>query len=377
MSRRESSITAGLYERGSADRAGHRSAAAGEPSGDTRRVPSFRRFALPARVAVTGAEGFIGSHLVEGIVARGDAVRAMVQYNSFDSRGWLDALSPEVLANVEAVPGDVRDAGSVVGFLDGADLVFHLAALIAIPYSYRAPRSYVETNVLGTLNLLEAARALETPRVVHTSSSEVYGTAIRVPIDESHPLQGQSPYSATKIGADKLAEAYALSFGLPVVTLRPFNAFGPRQSTRAIVPTIVTQLAAGRRDLQLGATDPTRDLTYVTDTVDAFLAVGSAPPESVVGRTFNAGSGREVSIGDLAGLIARLMDREEVTVRRAPERLRPKDSEVMRLLSDSSRLRDATGWQPRHSLEEGLAATIAWFSEPANLARYPSAEYTL
>ena len=300
----------------------------------------------------------------------------MVQYNSFNSRGWLDDLAPEVLANVEVVPGDVRDAGSVLGFLDGADLVFHLAALIAIPYSYRAPRSYVETNVLGTLNVLEAARALETPRVVHTSTSEVYGTAIQVPIDESHPLQGQSPYSATKIGADKLAEAYALSFGLPVVTLRPFNAFGPRQSTRAIVPTIVTQLAAGRRDLQLGATDPTRDLTYVTDTAEAFLAVGTAPPEAVIGRVFNAGSGREVSIGDLAELIARLMGRE-MTVSLAPERLRPKDSEVLRLLSDSSRLRDHTGWQPRHSLEEGLMATIAWFSEPANLARYPSADYTL
>jgi NAD dependent epimerase/dehydratase len=300
----------------------------------------------------------------------------MVQYNSFNSRGWLDDLAPDVLANVEVVPGDVRDPGSVLGFLDGAELVFHLAALIAIPYSYRAPRSYVETNVLGTLNVLEAARALETPRVVHTSTSEVYGTAIQVPIDESHPLQGQSPYSATKIGADKLAEAYALSFALPVVTLRPFNAFGPRQSTRAVVPTIVTQLAAGRRDLQLGATDPTRDLTYVTDTAEAFLAVGNAPPEAVIGRVFNAGSGREVSIGDLAGLIARLMG-HEVTVSLAPERLRPKDSEVLRLLSDSSRLREQTGWEPRHSLEEGLMATIAWFSQPTNLARYPSAEYTL
>ena len=303
-------------------------------------------------------------------------MRAMVQYNSFNTRGWLDTFSPDVLARVEVQPGDVRDPGSVLALLDGVDIVYHLAALIAIPYSYRAPRSYLDTNASGTLNVLEAVRALGTPRMIHTSTSEVYGTAVSVPIDESHPLQAQSPYSASKIAADKLVEAYGLSFELPVVTLRPFNTFGPRQSTRAVIPTIITQLAAGIEDVALGALEPTRDFTYVTDTARAFLAVGSAPPEQVVGEVLNAGSGREIRIGDLAELIAALMGRTLHLVRE-PARLRPEASEVMRLLSDSSRMRERTGWAPAKSLEEGLRETISWFTDPLNLARYPSPEFTL
>lgn len=328
------------------------------------------------RVAVTGAEGFIGSHLVERLVTDGARVRAMVQYNSFNSRGWLDSLSGEAMDAVEVVPGDVRDADSVLSFTADAEVVYHLAALIAIPYSYRAPRSYLATNVGGTLNVLEAARAHRTPRVVHTSTSEVYGTARQVPIDESHPLQAQSPYSATKIAADKLAEAYALSFSLPVVTLRPFNAFGPRQSARAVIPTIITQLAAGPDEIRLGALEPTRDFTYVTDTAAAFIAAGTAPADQVVGRVLNAGTGTEISIGDLVTVIARLMDRSVHVVAEA-ERLRPEGSEVMRLRADSSELRSRTGWNPVISLEDGLRATIAWFSAPENMARYPAAEYTI
>jgi NDP-hexose 4,6-dehydratase len=328
------------------------------------------------RVAVTGAEGFIGSHLVEQLVASGARVRAMVLYNSFNSRGWLDTLADEVMENVEVVPGDVRDAGSVLEFVAGAEVVYHLAALIAIPYSYRAPRSYLETNAAGTLNVLEAVRAHRTPRLVHTSTSEVYGTAVRIPIDESHPLQGQSPYSASKIAADKLAEAYFLSFDVPVVTLRPFNTFGPRQSTRAVIPTIVTQLASAQPQVQLGALDPTRDFTFVTDTVNAFLAVGRAPADRVVGTVLNAGTGLDISIGALAERIAALMDRPLNTVG-SPERLRPEASEVLQLRADSSALRERTGWAPAVSLDDGLRQTIDWFTVPENLARYPSLGFTL
>ncbi len=320
-------------------------------------------------VAVTGAEGFIGSHVVEALVASGRRVRAMVLYNSFNSWGWLETLPREVMEQVEVVLGDVRDARSVQDLMADAQIVYHLAALIAIPFSYRAPSSYVATNVGGTLNVLEAARDLETPRVVHTSTSEVYGSARSVPIDESHPLQAQSPYSASKIGADKLAESYHLSFEVPVVTLRPFNTFGPRQSARAVIATVISQIAAGERVVRLGAVDPTRDFTYVTDTAAAFVAVGDAPGERVVGRVLNAGTGREISIGELVRTIGQLMD-TSVEVRREDERLRPAASEVLRLVSDSSSLRGLTGWRPQRTLEEGLQATIAWFREPANLARY-------
>ena len=311
---------------------------------------------------------------MEALASRGLRVRAMAQYNSFGTRGWLDALEPEVLAGLDVVLADVRDARAVHEFMRDASVVYHLAALIGIPYSYRAPRSYVETNAMGTLNVLEAARDLETPRVVHTSTSEVYGTARSVPIDEGHPLTGQSPYSASKIAADKLAESYHLSFGLPVATLRPFNTFGPRQSARAVIPTIITQLAAGRTDLRLGSLTPTRDFTFVADTAAAFVAVGTAPAASVVGRTLNAGTGREISIGDLVTMIGAMMDRPARAIA-DEQRIRPDDSEVMRLVCDASALRAATGWQPEHSLEDGLRTTVAWFSDADHLARYRSDEY--
>ena len=326
--------------------------------------------------AVTGAEGFIGSHLVEALVASGAQVRAMVLYNSFGSWGWLDALEPDLLASVEVIMGDVRDPRATREFVGNADVVYHLAALIAIPYSYQAPHSYLETNAGGTMNVLEAVRSLETPRMIHTSTSEVYGTAIRVPIDEDHPLQAQSPYSATKVAADKLAESYHAAFGVPVVTVRPFNTYGPRQSARAVIPTIITQLAAGRAEVSLGALTPTRDLTFAGDTARAFMAAAAAPIEAVAGRVLNAGSGNEISIGDLAELIARKMGRP-LTLARADERMRPAASEVMRLVSDSSRLRDLTGWEPVHTLETGLHKTIEWFARPENLARYRSETFSL
>jgi UDP-glucose 4-epimerase len=277
---------------------------------------------------------------------------------------------------VEVVSGDIRDAGCVLEFVRGVDIVYHLAALIAIPYSYRAPRSYVDTNVSGTLNVLEAARSLGTPRVVVTSTSEVYGTARSVPISEAHPLQGQSPYSASKIGADKLAESYNLSFELPVVTLRPFNTFGPRQSARAVIPTIITQLAAGNERVNLGNLTPTRDFTFVRDTVEAFVAVGNAPADAVVGRVLNAGTGVEISIGDLAETIARLMDRP-IALHQEDERFRPDASEVMRLVCDASALRAATGWSPAWTLEDGLRQSIAWFTDPSNLAGYRTTRYNV
>jgi NAD dependent epimerase/dehydratase len=300
----------------------------------------------------------------------------MVLYNSFNSWGWLESLPADLLDSVEVQLGDVRDIASVRELAEGADVVYHLAALIAIPYSYRSPRSYVDTNVSGTLNVMEAARQLGTPRVVHTSTSEVYGTALTVPINEDHPLQGQSPYSASKIGADKIAESYHLSFEVPVTTLRPFNTYGPRQSNRAVIPTILSQLAAGQRQIRMGDLRPTRDFTYVADTVRAFMALADAPAEAVVGRTLNAGTGVETSIRDLVNLIAGASGLE-VEVVEEPERLRPAGSEVMRLLCDSSRLTAATGWKPAVSLQEGIAATAEWFGRPENLARYKWGSYTV
>lgn len=327
-------------------------------------------------VAVTGAEGFIGSHLVEALVATGHRVRAMVQYNSFSDFGWLETLPQDVLSEVEVVLGDVRDPGSVTGLVKGAEAVYHLAALIAIPYSYRAPHSYVDTNVTGTLNVLEAVRHLEIPRLVHTSTSETYGTAQTVPITEDHPINTQSPYAASKAGGDRLADSYHASFGTPVVTLRPFNTFGPRQSMRAVIPTVIGQVAAGERTVTLGDLRPTRDFTYVKDTAAAFLAVGTAPAADVVGRTFNAGTGGEISVGDLVTLVGKLMD-TDLDVCEDTQRVRPADSEVMRLVCDASRLRAATGWAPAHSLEEGLEHTIAFFRDPANLARYKTDIYNV
>jgi NAD dependent epimerase/dehydratase len=325
-------------------------------------------------VAVTGAEGFIGSHLVEALVQRGHRVKAMVLYNSFGSWGWLDSLDAEVLDQVEVVLGDVRDGACARELVEGASVVYHLAALIAIPYSYRAPRSYVDTNVVGTLNVLDAVRACETPRLVHTSTSETYGTARTVPINETHPLQAQSPYAASKLSADKLVESYHLSFEVPAVTLRPFNTFGPRQSARAVIPTIVSQLAAGSTEIQLGALDPTRDFLFVADTAQAFVTVGTAPASAVVGELFNAGTGVEVSIGQLAEDIVRLMGKD-ARVTEDPQRIRPKGSEVMRLIADASKLRERTGWKPAHTRDDGLRETIEWFLDPVNLALYKPNQY--
>ena len=331
-------------------------------------------------VAVTGAEGFIGSHLVETLVRQGHPVRAMVQYNSFNSWGWLETLPPEVMAQVEVQLGDVRDPGSVNGLMKDAHTVYHLAALIAIPYSYQAPRSYIETNVNGTLNVLEAARQFQTPRVVHTSTSEVYGTAQSVPISEHHPVRPQSPYAASKAAADHLVSSYVLSFGLPVVTLRPFNTYGPRQSARAVISNIIAQLSAsqlptGTSAVHLGDVTPTRDFTFVQDTAAAFVAVGSAGPE-VIGRTLNAGSNREISVGGLVDLISEVMDRPAV-VQTEDARLRPALSEVRRLVCDNTELCRLTGWQPLHSLRDGLIRTVEWFSHPANLRRYKTGLYNV
>lgn len=327
-------------------------------------------------VAVTGAEGFIGSHLTEALVASGHRVRAMAQYNSFSSYGWLETLAPDVLSEVEIVLGDVRDPGSVRGLVTGAETVYHLAALIAIPYSYQAPHSYVDTNVTGTLNVLEAVRQLEIPRLVHTSTSETYGTAQTVPITEDHPINTQSPYAASKAGGDRLADSYHASFETPVVTLRPFNTFGPRQSMRAVIPTVIGQVAAGSREITLGDLRPTRDFTFVADTAQAFMAVGTAPADAVVGRTFNAGTGGEISVGDLVRLIGKVME-ADLDVREDEQRIRPAASEVMRLVADASRLRAATGWAPGHDLEQGLARTVEFFRDPANLARYKTDIYNI
>lgn len=310
-------------------------------------------------VLVTGAAGFIGSHLTEALVDAGASVTAMLHYNANSSIGNLAFLPGEKLARVKVIAGNIEDETFVRGALAGQQVVFHLAALIAIPYSYLAPRSYVRTNVEGTLNVLEAARSSGVERVVHTSTSEVYGTALTVPIDEGHPLQGQSPYSASKIGADKMAESYFLSFGTPVVTLRPFNTFGPRQSARAFIPTIISQALAGS-SVRLGALEPERDMTYVSDTVAGYLAAATSP--GVLGETINLGTGHALSIGAFAQAIFSLMDvkREIVT---DPDRIRPARSEVGRLVSDNGKAGRLMGWRPRVSVEEGLLRTIAFVRE--------------
>ena len=325
-------------------------------------------------VAVTGAEGFIGSHLVEALVQRGHRVKAMVLYNMWSSCSWLETLAPRIREQVDVVMGDVRDPASARELVEDAQVVYHLAAIGSVPYSYRAPRSFVDNNTIGTLHVLEAVRACRTPRMVHTSTSETYGTARTVPISEAHPLQAQSPYAASKIAADKLAESYHLSFGLPVVTLRPFNTYGPRQSTRAVIPQIITQLATGARQVKLGALDPTRDFSYVTDTVQAFIDLGTAPASAVVGEVFNCGPGDDVAIGKLAEQIVALMGVQADVVEDA-QRLRPKESEVMRLVCDATRLRERTGWKPAVDREEGLRRTITWFSDPENLARFTASGY--
>ena len=309
------------------------------------------------QVLVTGAGGFIGSHLAEQLIEVGAEVRAMVRYNGPGRRGWLD--TSDHIGAMEVVSGDVCDPGFVRHTMEGCDAVFHLAALIAIPYSYVAPTSYVQTNVNGTLNVLEAGRLLETPRIIHTSTSEVYGTAKEVPISETHPLQGQSPYSASKIGADKLVESFHRSFDSPVVTVRPFNTFGPRQSARAVLPTIISQCLVGDV-VKLGALTPTRDLNYVGNTANGFIK--AAESEKALGATINLGTGKEISIGELAMLIAELMGKS-ITIDCDEDRLRPEKSEVNRLVADNRLAKELLDWEPLISFRDGLSQTIEWFSK--------------
>jgi NAD dependent epimerase/dehydratase len=325
------------------------------------------------KIVVTGADGFIGSHLVEGLMDRGCQVRAFVFYNSFNNWGWLDTLPKDKLHKLEVFPGDIRDPNGVRTAMQGMDMVFHLAALIAIPFSYHSPDSYVDTNIKGTLNVLQAVRDAACHRVLITSTSEVYGTAQYVPIDEQHPFQGQSPYSATKIGADRIAESFYRSFNTPVTIVRPFNTFGPRQSARAVIPTIITQLLAGSTEIRLGNIHPTRDFNYVKDTVDGFIAIAETP--ATIGEEINIASQQEISIGQLAREIIDQINPTAIlkgTSRIVSEdiRIRPKNSEVERLLGSNEKIRRLTGWQPAYTLKQGIRETIEWFRNEENLRRY-------
>lgn len=330
------------------------------------------------KILVTGADGFIGSHLTEALVRQGYDVRAFVLYNSFNSWGWLDSAAKDIRAGLDVFSGDIRDPHGVKAAMQGCDAVLHLAALIAIPYSYHSPDTYIDTNVKGTLNVLQAARELGVGRVVHTSTSEVYGTARFVPITEDHPLQGQSPYSASKIGADHLAYSFFASFGVPVVIARPFNTYGPRQSARAVIATVIGQIASGARKLKLGAVHPTRDFNYIADTVSAFIA--ALKSERGAGEVINFGSNYEISIGDTVKLIAEVMG-AEVEIETEQARLRPEKSEVERLWADNTRAKSLLDWSPayagRDGLRRGLAETAAWFSDPVNLAGYKNDRYNI
>lgn len=330
------------------------------------------------KVLVTGADGFIGSHLTEELVRQGHEVRAFVLYNSFNSWGWLDHCAPDVKGHFEVFAGDIRDPHGVKAAVRGAGAVLHLAALIAIPYSYHSPDTYVDTNIKGTLNVLQAARELGVRRVIHTSTSEVYGTARFVPITEEHPLQGQSPYSATKIAADQLAYSFYSSFNLPVVIARPFNTYGPRQSARAVIPTIITQIASGRRQIRLGAVSPTRDFNFVGDTVGGFVAALNS--DLGLGEVVNFGSNFEISIGDTAQLIAEAMN-AEIEIVTDEARLRPENSEVERLWADNTKATRLFGWQPsyggREGFKRGLAATAEWFVHSGKLMGYKADVYNV
>lgn len=321
------------------------------------------------RVLVTGSEGFIGSHLVEALVRKGYDVRALIQYNFRGHWGWIEDVPPESMRNVEVFPADLRDPFVVRKAVAGCRKVFHLGALIAIPYSYVAPQEYVQTNVIGTLNVLQSSLEEKVEQVIHTSTSETYGTAQYVPIDEKHPLQGQSPYSATKIAADKLAESYYLSYGLPVSTVRPFNTYGPRQSARAVIPTIIAQ-AFSEKEIRLGSLDPVRDLTYVADTVDGFVRVSENPGS--IGEVINLGNGMGISVGDLAKKILNLM-RVDKPVLLDEQRRRPEKSEVLNLVCDNRKAEAIIGWKPRISLDDGLQSTIEWLS--GRLSLYKSGLY--
>ncbi|GIO07340.1 NAD-dependent dehydratase [Brevibacillus reuszeri] len=330
------------------------------------------------RILVTGADGFIGSHLTEALIKQELDVRAFVNYNSFNSWGWLDSISDEIMSHVDVFTGDIRDPHGVKKAMDGCDVVLHLAALIAIPFSYHSPDTYVDTNIKGTLNILQAARELEVEKVVHTSTSEVYGTAKFVPITEEHPLQGQSPYSASKIGADQMALSFHHSFNLPVSIIRPFNTYGPRQSARAVIPTIITQIASGKTQIKLGSIYPTRDFNYVKDTVNGFISV--AQSDQSIGEVINIGSNFEISIGETAQIIAELMGKE-IEIVTEDQRLRPANSEVERLWADNTKAKRILGWQPTYAervgFKSGLKETIDWFTNKTNIQQYKSGIYNI
>ena len=327
---------------------------------------------------MTGADGFIGSHLTEHLLSAGADVRAFVYYNSFNSWGWLDEVDARVKQSIEVFTGDIRDPNGVRTAMSGCDVVMHLAALIAIPYSYHSPDTYIDTNIKGTLNVLQAARELGVERVVHTSTSEVYGTARFVPITEEHPLQGQSPYAASKIGADQMATSFFLSFNTPVSIIRPFNTYGPRQSARAVIPAIITQIASGARQIKLGAMHPTRDFNYVRDTVRGFTAIAQC--DATLGQVVNIGSNYEISVGNTARMISDLMGRDVEFISDA-QRFRPVGSEVERLWADTTRVRELTGWTPEYAgvegLRRGLSETIEWFGDHNNLRRYKAELYNI
>ncbi len=327
---------------------------------------------------MTGAEGFLGSHVIEGFTKTGHSVTAFVLYNSFGKSGWLDSDDFRAVPGLNVVAGDIRDSDLVRSAMAGHDVVVHLAALIAIPYSYQAPRSYIEANVIGTMNVMEAARGVGVSRVVHTSTSEVYGTAQYVPIDEKHPLVGQSPYSASKIGADQVAHSYWSSFGVPVTTVRPFNTYGPRQSQRAFIPSVIVQLLSGAESISLGSLSPTRDLTLATDTAEGFRAV--AEGTGGLGEVFNMGSGFEISMGEVVEMLCEISGRK-VAVTEDSARVRPGNSEVERLWSDSSKIETAFGWKPAHAgrdgLYRGLEKTYAWFRDNAHEAGYDAKRYVV
>jgi NAD dependent epimerase/dehydratase len=326
------------------------------------------------KVLVTGSDGFIGSHLVEELLKTGAAVRAFVYYNSFNSWGWLDTFPKKELEKIEIFNGDVRDPNGVRTAMEGIDIVFHLAALIGIPFSYHSPDSYVDTNIKGTLNVLQAAKSLKTERILITSTSEVYGTAQYVPIDENHPFQGQSPYSASKIGADRIAESFFRSFNLPVTIVRPFNTYGPRQSARAVVPTIITQLLKGNKEIRLGDLTPTRDLLYVKDCVRGFIKITES--DNTLGEEINIATQKEVSINELAEKIIQLIN-IEARIAYDNDRFRPSGSEVRRLCGSNKKLKKLTDWSPGISLDDGLNKTIMWFLNKDNLERYKSGIYNI
>ncbi len=326
------------------------------------------------KVLVTGADGFIGSNIVEHLLEQGANVRAFVYYNSFNSWGWLDTFSKEQLSKLEVVPGDIRDPWAVEEAVKGCDVVFHLAALISIPYSYASVESFVDTNVKGTLNILQASRKHKPSRVLITSTSEVYGTARYVPMDEKHPLQAQSPYSASKAAADRLGESFYKSFGVPVVTVRPFNAFGPRQSTRAVLPTIITQVLSGADTIKLGRIDTIRDWNYVKDLASAYVAIACA--KGVEGEEINVSSGEGITIEEAAKMVMKITGKK-VKIKSEAARLRPDSSEVERLIGSCEKLKKLTGWKPKYTFEEGLKEAVAWYSKPENLARYKVGAYNI